>query len=89
MLENLFPLKKNVLEAHVDNVMRLIEERKETLGIFKKTKDNLEVINNSLVREQLGVIELMKGLNDLNNQIGEEINSNQGTLRKIEEVFNV
>ena len=89
MFENLFPSQKNVLEQHLDDVTALIEDRKETLNIFKITKDNLEVINNKLVKKQLDITEIISDLNKLNDNVGAEITSNQTTLRKIEEVFNV
>lgn len=89
MLENLFPPKKNVLEQHLDDVTALIEDRKETLNIFKVTKDNLSRINNELVKKQLQITEVIQDLTKLNNNVGDEISSNQTTLAKIEEVFNV
>lgn len=89
MLDKLFPSNKNVLEQHLDDVSELFEQRKETLNIFKVTKDNLVDINNKLVAKQLQVTDLIADLTKLNNNVGDEITSNQNTLNKIEEVFNV
>lgn len=89
MLNKLFPSNKNVLEQHLDDVANLFEQRKETLNIFKVTKDNLVEINNQLVAKQLQVTDLIADLTKLNNNVGDEITSNQNTLKKIEEVFNV
>lgn len=89
MLDKLFPSNKNVLEQHLDDVSELFEQRKETLNIFKVTKDNLVDINNKLVAKQLQITDLIADLTKLNNNVGDEITSNQNTLNKIEEVFNV
>lgn len=89
MLGKLFSHQKNVLEQHLDDVTALIEDRRQTLDIFRTTKDNLNLINNGLVKKQLEITEIIKDLNQLNDNVGAEISSNQTTLANIEKVFNV